>query len=598
SRDHAQRLWSALPVTLRGLVAHGPHVINSLVSGSGVMSRAEQAGLGVANWMAELRTLANRTVVSGLEQQALFQQVTNTLQAVAVARPLLIVLDDLQWIDQGSIGLLFHLGRRLEGSRILILGAYRPEEVTAGHPSGGVSEPHPLAKTLNELRREHGDVWIDLDQAGPSEGRQFVEALVATEANRLGDAFCTALYERTGGHALFTVELVRAMQARGDLVLDADGAWVEGESLDWATLPARVEAVIEERLSRLTAQQRELLTVASVEGETFTAQVIAEVQGLSERAVLRELSQGLSEHHRLVRETEEVSVNGHFLTQFAFVHALFQEHLYRELSRGERRLLHGEVATVLEALYGDQDDRIVVPLARHYDEAGNVGKAVAYTVRAGEQARLSYANAEARQHYARALALLDGGDASDDERSWHLAALSGLGKLCFRTGELAESERHLRDAIALGRHLERDPQEMALLYHWLGESLGWQSKNAELLSIGEEGLALVGEETESLGAALMNQVVGVGAMNTGNLARHWELTKRTAGFIQDLAYVEELRPAYTHIARMYIRNGGDADSCQRCLALLTQLAGRHGDVMALASADDIASDLMLHTGDL
>ncbi|MCJ7739350.1 MAG: AAA family ATPase, partial [Anaerolineae bacterium] len=177
SRDHAQRLWSALPVTLPAMVAHGPYVIDSFVSGIGLMSRAEQAGLGDATSMAALRTLSNRTATSGLEQQALFQQVTNTLQAVAVEHPLLIVLDDLQWIDQGSIGLLFHLGRRLAGCRILLVGAYRPEEVAAGRTSGGESEPHPLTKTLNEFRRDFGDVWIDLRQADQSEGRQFVDAL-------------------------------------------------------------------------------------------------------------------------------------------------------------------------------------------------------------------------------------------------------------------------------------------------------------------------------------------------------------------------------------------------------------------------------------
>ena len=223
--------------------------------------------------------MSTRTSSSGVEQQAIFQQVTNVLSAWAAEHPLLLILDDLQWADAGSIGLLFHLGRQLAGHRILILGAYRPEEVAASRDG----ERHPLEKVLTEFQRQFGNAGMDLRHADDVQGRAFVDALVDAEPNRLGEAFRDALYARTGGHPLFTVELLRTMQARGDLVRDEDNVWVEGANLDWDTLPARVEAVIAERLSRLTPEQYDLLTVASVEGETFTAQVVAQVQDLSAR---------------------------------------------------------------------------------------------------------------------------------------------------------------------------------------------------------------------------------------------------------------------------------------------------------------------------
>ena len=71
----------------------------------------------------------------GTEQSHLFQQVTSLLQNLAETHPLLLILDDLQWADTASISLLFHLGRRLEGARILIAGAYRAEEVALGRPA-------------------------------------------------------------------------------------------------------------------------------------------------------------------------------------------------------------------------------------------------------------------------------------------------------------------------------------------------------------------------------------------------------------------------------------------------------------------------------
>ncbi|MCJ7737093.1 MAG: hypothetical protein MUQ10_07240, partial [Anaerolineae bacterium] len=220
-----------------------------------------------------------------------------------------------------------------------------------------------------------------------------------------------------------------------------------------------------------------------------------------------------------------------------------------------------------------------------------------YTARAGEHARLAYANDEARLHYGRALVLLEAADPGGAAQSWRLTALSGLGKLSFHAGEIAKSERYFREAIALGRELELDPQEMAIVYHWLGEALWWQAKYEEMLRIGEEELALLGDDTESLGAALINQVVAMASVSTGDEARCIELTKRTACFIEDLPYVAELRPAYNHIM-LVCRWAKDADSHQRWLASLAQLAGRHGDLGAMMAVHSGAANLMLDTGDV
>src|SRR4029450_5846734 len=111
--------------------------------------------------------------------------------------------------------------------------------------------------------------------------------------------FRAALFDRTGGHALFTVELVRELQERGDLRQDADGQWIDGPAINWNVLPARVEGVIEKRIQRLEQDLQSILTIASVEGETFTAEVLARVQQVQERRLVQRLSQELDKQHRL-----------------------------------------------------------------------------------------------------------------------------------------------------------------------------------------------------------------------------------------------------------------------------------------------------------
>src|SRR5262249_26976790 len=154
------------------------------------------------------------------------------------------------------------------------LGTYRPDEVAVSR--GEMA--HPLAEMVSELKRRHGDIWLDLGELAEMDRRHFVEAYLDTQPNRLGPAFREALFDRTGGHALFTVELVREMQERGDLRQDADGQWIDGPNINWNVLPARVEGAIEKRIQRLEQELRSILTIASVEGETFTAEVLARVQ--------------------------------------------------------------------------------------------------------------------------------------------------------------------------------------------------------------------------------------------------------------------------------------------------------------------------------
>jgi tetratricopeptide (TPR) repeat protein len=408
TREHARHLWCLLPDTVRTLVETGPDLIDIFVPGATLVGRVTTAIDGEPAWLARLMELTARQQggPGELEQGYLFEQYGHVLQSLAARQPLLITLDDLQWADVASISLLFHLGRRLEGSRVLIVGAYRPDEVAMGWEG----ERHPLEKVLGEFKRTFGEIWVDLAEVEQAEGRRFVDLLLDTQANGLDEGFRQALFRQTGGHPLFTIELLRAMQARGDLVQDEVQGWVEGTALDWQMLPARVEGAIEERIGRLEAELRGILTVASVEGESFTPEVIARVQGLDRRQLLGLLSNELGKRHRLVREREEVKAGRRLLSHYQFTHILVQRYLYDSLSTAERRLLHGEIARTLEALYEGNTDKIASQLVHHFREAGERVKAIEYARQAARRAEVVYAYDEASQHLQTALDLLETGE--------------------------------------------------------------------------------------------------------------------------------------------------------------------------------------------
>ena len=398
TEENASRLRNFLRVSKRIIVDVGPDLIDIFVPGAGLATRA--GALVAGDRGADKRHSTSFTggasqsmadASPGTAQSHIFEQVTTVLVALSRKRPLVLVLDDLQWIDESSASLLFHLARRIEGSRILVIGTYRPEEVSLGH--GG--QRHPLAQVVFELKRYYGDLLIELGEEPDAQARQFIDALLDVEANKLGDDFRQALLQRTRGHPLFTTELLRDMQERGDLVQDGGGHWIQGPALDWNALPARAEGVIEERIHRLHNALRDILTIASVEGETFTAQVIGRMQEIAERDLLKILSQELDRQHRLVIEESNERVGRTRISRFRFRHQMLQKYFYDNLGESERELLHEDIAAALEDLYADKTDDIAVQLARHYKQARLDDRAAAYFLQAGQRAYSVHAHREA-----------------------------------------------------------------------------------------------------------------------------------------------------------------------------------------------------------
>ena len=397
--ENAQRLRDFLRVSKNVIAEIGPDLIDIFIPGVGL---ATKAGAIVAGERGSFgRRSARQPAVRGVppgadgspmaDQARVFEQVTAVLLEMAERQPLFLILDDVQWIDESSAGLLFHLARRIDRSRILIVCTYRSEELAFARGEWR----HPLPKIIAEIKRQYGDVSVVLGDETPKETRAFIEALVDSEPNRLDAEFRRQLHERTRGHALFAAELLRDMQERGDLVEDEEGRWVTGPELDWNALPARVEGVLEERIARIRAEARELLTIASVEGETFTAQVISRLKQLDERQLLHVLTQELDHQHRLVSEAGIDRVGATRISQFRFRHQMFRKYLYDALGASERELLHEDVASVLETLYAGKTDKIAVQLAHHFDFARLDEKAARTYLQAGRGALAIYANREA-----------------------------------------------------------------------------------------------------------------------------------------------------------------------------------------------------------
>lgn len=530
SRQHACRLWYLIPWSIKAILADGRDLVETFLPGGALIRRATAFAhwSGRADWLPSLEELVKRKTTvpadPSLQQSALFEQYSRILQALASQRPLLLVLDDLQWADPGSNSLLFHLGRRIGSNRILMVGAYRPAELALGYPfrprgAAGTKEMerHPLEQVVNELKHHFGDIELDLGQV---EDRQLVDAFLDTEPNRLGDTFREALYRQTGGHPLFTVELVRGMQDRGDLVRDQQGRWIKGPALDWDILPARVEAVIAERIGRLPDRLQEALTVASVQGETFAAELIAQVIRVDERDMMHWLSGELERRYRLVKAQGVRQMDGgrQRLSQYRFRHILFQKYLYSQLDQVERVHLHEAMGTALEALNGQEATDIAVELALHFQKAGIAPKAIDYLRRAGERAMRLSANAEAIAHFSQALELLETLPDTPEHRQQEVTLRVALGNvLGAAKGYVLEVGQVFTRAWELCQEIDESTQLFPVLFGlW-----AFHYTRAELLvahELGRQFLHLAQRRSDPAFLVVAHNLIGTGLWTLGEIA--------------------------------------------------------------------------------
>ncbi|MBI4321169.1 MAG: AAA family ATPase [Chloroflexi bacterium] len=582
--ESARRVRARLPERLEDLLEHGPALIDVFVSAEALTRRAQaflaREKIAGEAWPDRLEKLRSPPWadpgLAGIGQDELREQVTAVLLAVAEREPLVLVLDDAQWADGGSIGLLFHLARRLAGRRLLILCAYRPEDLTLGRDG----QRHPLEAIVNELRRDFGDVDVDL---GRAEGWQFVSDLLDAEPNRLTVDFREKLYRHTDGHALFTVELLRGFKERGDLVRDREGRWVGPSVLRWEEMPTRVEVVIAERIGRLPASQQALLAIASVEGEEFTAEVVARVHGSGEQDVHRCLSGVLGREHHLVAARGLDRMGEQWLSRYRFRHAAFQRYLYDRLDGVERARLHEAVGTALESLYGEWADDVAVKIARHCEVAGIASRAADWLLKAGSREARVSGDAVAIAHFVRGLALLrgmpDGPERAEREQALQIAL--GM-SLVSAQGRLSLEQIGILDPTgATSGHPSEGPGTDQLWSALLlvSDFLAGQGEFRTVLSRPDPLSRLAQGPPDDPATALANVMLGCSHFFAG-------------GFLPARAYLEKAAEIYTpqrhgFLASLIKRDIGVVNSAWLAFALWVlgypdQASRRSADALSLA----------------
>jgi DNA-binding SARP family transcriptional activator len=334
---------------------------------------------------------ATRATDADTERYLLFAAVVGMVADVSRSQPLVLVFDDLQWADRGSLMLLRHLAAAEQILRVLIIATYRDSELMYADA---------LRDTLGSLRRHSGVQRIDLGGLNDDEVVSYFEAASGQALDDRGLDLARSVYRETDGNPFFVGEVLRHLAESGAIYRDDDGRWTAVDDLDEASLPDSVREVIGGRVVRLGRDTERVLSLAAVIGREFDLDLLSQAAGVPDDDILDLLDGAVGA--ALVRDLPDRP------GRFQFTHALVQHTLYQGLRTTRRAHAHRVVAQALEDLELNVSDARVGELARHWVAAiqpTDLVKAIGYSRRAGDVALAALAPADAVGFYSQALEL-------------------------------------------------------------------------------------------------------------------------------------------------------------------------------------------------
>jgi tetratricopeptide (TPR) repeat protein len=351
------------------------------------------------------------------ERYRLLQGVSEFLSNAANVQPMLVVLEDLHDADKGTLEMLTHVSRNLAGARLLLVGTYRDVEV---------DRSHPLSAALAELRRVS------------TYGRVLLHGLNADEVRRMMETICghavpwslaEAVHRQTEGNPLFVQEVIRYLAEEG-LIARKEGQWrpTKDTPLEM-NIPEGLRDVIGKRLSLLTPECNQLLSVASIIGREFAMETLKAVAGIDEDMFVKALREAVR-----LSVLEERSQRS--LVRYRFTHAFFRQTLYDEIIAPQRLKLHRQVARSLETLYAKRLEGHAAELAEHFSHSTDptdLAKAVSYAEMAAKKATDVYAYGEAVRLLEQALKVQEVLDS--DDKAKRCGLLLTLGDALLLAGE-------------------------------------------------------------------------------------------------------------------------------------------------------------------
>ncbi len=497
--------------------------------------------------------------VANVAQARLFELILGLLARLSPRRPVIIILEDLQWSDPSTRDFIGFLVRNLSTERIMLVGTYRRDELIGSHPMRAFAAGLARASVRS----------LEL---GPLERAEVAQQIEAITGSRPSAEKVRRIYERSQGNPFFAEELADA-----------------GEGV----LPETLRDLLLIRIEGLSQPTRSLLALLAVAGRPLEHRLLVELGGLTEVESEQALKEAVA-HHVIVPEPVGLG--------YLFRHALVREAVYSDLLPAERARLHARFAEIFRNRAASPSGS--AELAYHCHESGDAAGALAASYKAGVASMDAYAFAEALTHFDRCLELWDRVAKPERLAGVDRATVNERASECaYLTGAIERSCAYAQAALDLVDD-RTDPVRAGLLNQRLGRCLWTAADGTSSLQAYQEAVRLVPadpptpERARVLAAEgqivmLMSRYTEASSRLTEAIAIARKLKERSieahalcslgpvTAFVGDVERAE----GYLLDARRIAEETGDAESLGRSyvnLSTVLAVAGRPTDGLALA----------------
>ncbi|MCA9930655.1 MAG: tetratricopeptide repeat protein [Anaerolineales bacterium] len=370
--------------------------------------------------------------------------------AAAAMQPLLIVIDDLHWADALSLEFL---------DRILQLIAI--DQSQAGKAMWLISS-RP-AENLNSSLGQHLSLLqqaphqtIHITALDTNQSESLIEKLLD---QKLPEDIRQLITQQAQGNPFYVEEVLRSLIEEG--ALRKNGKWTVTQDVATITIPPSVQDILAARIDRLPPQDKQITQHAAIIGRIFWQHILNKITA----AETVEPTLFLLEMRQLAERMEESLIVEDW--EWVFHHGLIQEVAYKSVPKHVRRVIHQQVAAILESQLMEHNLFLLPLIAEHYELGQIADKAILYLGRAGEQAAALFANQEAISYYSRAITLLMDQETLDQEGLEALyRLLNGRLTVYHLIGQREPQRADLEQLQSLAErlHNDRHQAEVALRY--------------------------------------------------------------------------------------------------------------------------------------
>ena len=391
------------------------------------------------------------------------------ISILASKQPLVLVFDDLQWIDSISADLLLYLSHLVVSHRVLLVCAQRKKEIS------------PFEEVLERTRSMHPEHYIQLSIHPLTIDECQLLLSKFLSSSDLPDSILSLIVQQSGGNPYFIEEFVRLLVEKDYLQL-VKGKLVANHTLqaDALIVPASLESLIRARVDSLENPARQLLQVAAVIGRHFDRHLLAQV---AEREGIKATLTVLYTRGMLNPTSEE----GHW----EFSHPLIEVIVYNTVLRAQRRIYHERTALALENRWRGNNAEHAEDLAYHFAKAEIHDKALHYLILAGERAAARHANDVAVNYFEQASELLSAVENVGDEARWRIGR--GLGEVYQFIGNYDTSLAVLESSLDLLNSPVLSTAQRAGILRRMGDTAHKKADQEQAIDYLQQALEVIGE---------------------------------------------------------------------------------------------------------